>query len=271
MHACALSIDLEEWHHAELVRRRSPAPSARVVAATRPILELLDRHGRRATFFVVGEVARRHPELIEAIAARGHEIGCHGMTHRPLGELGPDGLVAELAEFAEVLRDVLGPDVRPAGFRAPTFSLDASTAWAFPILARFGYRYDASVFPIRTPLYGVAGGRLDLHTVGPLVEVPPAVAEVAGVRLPVGGGAYLRALPSWLARRLLARIRRERPLVLYVHPWELDPGTPRVALPPAARAATYVGIGGALKKLAALVAEFPFVPIADVVDAWEAR
>lgn len=271
MHACALSIDVEDWYHAELVRRRRPTASPRVVDATRPILELLDRHRRRATFFVVGDVARRHPALIEAIADRGHELGCHGMTHRPLWELGPDGLAAELAAFAALIRDVLGPGAHVTGYRAPSFSLDRTTTWAMPILARFGYRYDASVFPIRTPLYGVAGAPLEPHRLGDLVEVPPAVAEIAGIRIPIGGGAYLRALPGWVMRRLVARARRVRPVVIYVHPWETDAATPRVALPLLARAATYVGIATALRKLSALVAALPFVSIGEVVDAWEAR
>jgi polysaccharide deacetylase family protein (PEP-CTERM system associated) len=272
MNACALSIDLEDWHHPELVRRhRPPQPVARVATATWPILELLARHRCRATFFVVGEVARRHPALIEAIAARGHEIGCHGMTHRPLGELGPAGLTAELEEFAVLLRGILGPDLPLAGFRAPSFSLEPATAWALPILARHGYRYDASLFPVRTPLYGVAGARLELHRDGALVEVPAAIAEVAGLRLPVGGGAYLRVLPGWVSRWLLARIRRDRPFVIYVHPWETDARTPRLPLSRFARAVTYAGIGGALGKLDALVAAFPFVPVVEVVDQWLAR
>lgn len=272
MNPCALSIDLEDWHHPELVRHHRPAqPEARVAAASAPILELLDRHGGRATFFVVGEVARRHPELIRAIAARGHEIGCHGMSHRPLWDLGPDGLAAELAEFAAVVGGILGPGVRIAGFRAPSFSLDATTAWALPILARAGYRYDASLFPMRTPLYGVADGSLEIYREGSLVEVPATVAELAGVRLPVGGGTYLRVFPGWLSRWLLRGIRRTRPFVVYVHPWETDTGTPRLALSRCARAITYAGIGGALRKLEALVRAFPFVPIVDVVDGWLAR
>lgn len=278
----ALSIDLEDWHHPELVRRHlGDAPTAgRVVEATKPLLDLLERYGVRATFFVVGEVMRRHPALIRRIRADGHEIACHGMTHRPLWALTPDTLEEELTVFREVSRRVLGSDAAIRGFRAPTFSLDGGTRWAVPVLARQGFVYDASVFPAQMGLYGQPGAPLGIHRLrgdgpagedprGSVIELPPATCELLGRRLPVGGGVYLRLLPLWFLTRALKRIARQRPFLIYLHPWETDPGTPRADLPAWARLATYYGIDAALKKAEALLQVFPFTTVWECLGAWE--
>jgi polysaccharide deacetylase family protein (PEP-CTERM system associated) len=280
----ALSIDVEDWYHAELVRRlpsRGPA-AARVAGATAPVLELLERYAVRATFFVVGEVVRDEPDLVRRIHDRGHEIACHGMTHRPLWELTPAEFDRELADFKRVTHDVLGPATEICGFRAPIFSLNAATSWALPILVRHGYAYDASVFPLRGPLYGVPGAPLDIYPLdtndparaapgSPLYEVPVAVYQAAGVRLPVGGGIYLRLLPRWLLIGLLRRIRRSRPVVLYVHPWETDRGTPATGLPLAPRLAMSAGVGSALAKVEALLQAFDFATVGELVTAARRR
>lgn len=278
----ALTIDLEEWWHPQLVRShvRGAERTGRVVAATERLLELLARHGVRATFFCVGEVVAAQPDLARRIRDAGHEIGFHGMTHRPLPELGPDGFARELDEFADLVREVLGADARVRGFRAPTFSLDRRTAWALPLLVERGYTYDSSVFPLRGPLYGVGGAPLAPYRIGmsdpavvdpasPLTEAPPAVLRMLGLRVPVAGGVYLRAWPLSVTLAALGRIQRERPFVLYVHPWETDSGTPRVALPAAARLATYHGIRDTHAKLDRILGEFRFAPLAEILERRE--
>jgi polysaccharide deacetylase family protein (PEP-CTERM system associated) len=280
----ALSIDLEDWFHAELVRPHAgDAPERRVEQAVQPMLALLDRFGVRATFFVVGDVVRHHPELVRRIYQAGHEIGCHGWSHRPLWALGPEGFAAELAEFD---RDIAGvvPLDEIIGFRAPTFSLDGRTAWGIDLLRRHGFRYDSSIFPVRNYLYGVDGApdgpycptSAELttdHAAGGLIEFPMTACRVAGLRVPVSGGFYLRAFPLAVLRRLLARVNASgQPIVLYVHPWEGDAGTPRLKqLSPMTRFITYYNLAGTLKKLEALLQGFNLAPLRDVLQLQDAR
>ena len=280
----ALSIDLEDWFHPLLVQPflRDSEREPRVVEATRPLLDLLSRHGVRATFFCVGEVLERHPDLVQEIQSRGHEIGFHGMTHRPLWDLSPTEFEAEIGDFGQLSARVLGEEVEIRGFRAPTFSLDSRTAWALPLLAKWGYTYDSSVFPIKGPLYGVPEAPVDLYRVSvgdpgaidaesPLLEFPPAVCEVMGFRVPVGGGVYLRLLPLPVLIRLLESVNEDRPFVLYVHPWETDSATPRMPLGPFARFATYYGLGSTLPKLDRLLTRFRFTTVEKVVGDWTVR
>nr|MBC7244104.1 polysaccharide deacetylase family protein [Chloroflexota bacterium] len=274
----ALTIDLEDWYHPELVRPRlsSAEQEAQIEQSTWPLLDLLQERGVKATFFVVGQVAQRHPSLIEAIAAQGHELACHGMSHRPLWEMTPDEFRTELEEFGQVI-SALVPGTEIIGFRAPTFSLDNRTHWALGILAEFGYRYDSSVFPLRTPLYGVSGCPLTIYRPsagniavpddhGALLEFPMSVWSWAGLKIPVGGGVYLRILPLALVKFCLRQINSERPFVIYVHPWETYPNTPRLELPLPARLATYHNIGKMLPRLAALLDAFSFAPMRTVLE-----
>jgi polysaccharide deacetylase family protein (PEP-CTERM system associated) len=173
----ALTIDVEDWYHPELVRSCASAsgmdPGAdrpQIEASTGALLDLLRQRDIKATFFVVGEIAQRHPCLIQAIAAEGHELGCHGMGHRPLWELTPDEFRSDLEQFASVMSSVV-PGVDIIGFRAPTFSMDNRTRWALTVLGSMGYHYDSSIFPLRTTLYGVSGG--------PLHPYHPSLGDVA--------------------------------------------------------------------------------------------
>jgi polysaccharide deacetylase family protein (PEP-CTERM system associated) len=274
----ALTIDLEEWYHAELVRGKVP-PARRMdqaPAAVQPILALLQAHHVRATFFIVGEVAERQPALVREIASAGHEIACHSYSHRPLWEMTAEELDRELREFRRLMEDILGEAPAIIGFRAPTFSLEARTAWALEVLAEHGYRYDSSIFPMRTPLYGVANAPLEPYRIsasaverhnanGRLVEFPLTVCQVGGRRIPVSGGTYLRLLPWPLFTWCWERAARTRPAVLYVHPWETYAGTPRVRLPAVQSAATYGNIAGALGRLGRLLERFRFAPMRAVL------
>ena len=280
----AFTVDVEEWYQAELLRqRRLPAtPEDQAEEAIQPLLDLLEETGVRATFFVVGEVMKKHPALIRRIYSLGHEIACHGMSHRPLWTMSEAELEWELGAFAELYERTLDGG-RPAGFRAPTFSLNQDTRWAVPVLREFGYAYDSSIFPARTPLYGVPGAPLAPYRIsaadvrqeeprGPLWEFPMTVCDVAGLRLPVSGGAYLRLWPYWLVRRCLQAVNRMRPFVVYVHPWELYEGTPKVkGLTPLEHVATYWGRRGGLAKVRALLRDFAFAPMREVLQVWAAQ
>jgi polysaccharide deacetylase family protein (PEP-CTERM system associated) len=236
--AFAMTVDVEDWFHVNY--RSAPTLDVsslprRVEAGVERTLEALAAAGARATFFVLGCVAREHPRLVARIARAGHEIGCHGMTHDLVYEQAPEAFRAAVTDARSLLRDQSGQPV--SGFRAPSWSLTRRSLWAFDTLAAIGFRYDSSVFPAATYLYGLEGAPRTPYVVytrlgQTVVEVPPPVVGIGRLRLGVGGGFYLRLLPLWVHRRALAGYaRRGFPFVVYVHPRELDPGAWPLALP----------------------------------------
>jgi len=275
----ALSFDVEDWYHAELIRHNLKGePRPQVEEATRPILSLLEHYGVRATFFVVGEVAALHPNLITKIGAAGHEIACHGMSHRPLWDMEPDDFRQELEAFAEAVGEIV--DMKNVvGYRAPTFSLDNERRWAIEVLKEYGYRYDSSIFPMRTYLYGVDGcpaspyhpSEADITVdaaEGNFVEFPLSALRIGSLAVPVCGGFYLRAIPYPVLLWALHRInQQEQPFVLYMHPWETFRDTTRLrSLSPLSRFVTYYNIGSTLSKLERLLSTFRFAPLREVLE-----
>lgn len=276
--AASLTMDVEDWFHPELVRRHIDRADVRSVVreGTAALLELMRRHGARGTFFVLGDVAARHPELVRRIADEGHEIACHGMTHTPLWELNEASFRAELRAYRQAIGSALGRD-DTIGFRAPTFSLDPSTAWALRVLAEEGFRYDSSIFPRRVKLYGVRGAPLGIYRPsltdlarhdprGPLAEFPVALTSVAGIRVPVAGGFYLRVLPAGWLLRALEDVARRRSVVLYMHPWECASNLPRVSLPGPDAFITYGGIRSVLPKLDRILSRLGSRPMREILE-----
>ncbi|MFC1985396.1 polysaccharide deacetylase family protein [Chloroflexota bacterium] len=272
----ALSFDLEYWYSAELVRHHlQRSRDDQIVEATMPILNLLDKYQTKATFFVLGLVANNYPELIRDIFNHGHEIACHGYSHKTLHELGPVGFEDEIEKSVDLLQSITG--VRPFGFRAPSFSVDNSTKWAFAILKKYGFQYDSSIFPARTMLYGVPKAPLHPYKLclddivkegsdGDLVEFPVTIIKL-GIRLPIAGGFYFRTLPFWFIKLAIERVNRQRPAIIYIHPWEIYPSTPRLGdLPILSRFVTYYGINSALGKLEKLVKIFKFKSIGELLQ-----
>jgi polysaccharide deacetylase family protein (PEP-CTERM system associated) len=274
----ALTIDLEDWYHPEVLRGHVAAnPASQVVEATAPILDLLDRHHVRATFFILGDVAQKHPALVRDIHARGHEIASHGMSHTPLWNLDDEGFGQELKAFRRVITDILGEGTPVAGFRAPTFSMDNGTRYAMRCLVTHGYTYDTSIFPARNHVYGLAGGpctvyrpdlgdlRLEDERSG-IVEFPMTVLEWGKLRIPVSGGFYMRVMPYIILKRFLRSVNRTRPFVFYFHPWELNPATPRVReIGLRDRLIAYTGVNGAMRKVERLLEDFELAPMGDVL------
>ncbi|HYA93525.1 MAG TPA: polysaccharide deacetylase family protein [Thermodesulfobacteriota bacterium] len=264
----ALSIDLEEWYHSELVEgRRSSFSQAE--EATRPILEMLDRYQTKASFFVVGEVAAQNPDLIQSIFERGHEIGCHGYSHKLLWRLDEGLFRQELNQFHSTIERIVGK-IKVKGFRAPCFSLDNRSKWALRVLLEHGYQYDASIFPVKiNPLYGVSGAptqpyRISLEDVreedskSPLMEFPMSPLKIGKLKIPIAGGFYLRMCPLPFLTWGLERIHRSQSFLLYFHPWEGCEKTPRMKLPLLNRFISYYGISSALKKFEFLLRHFRF-------------
>jgi len=267
----ALSIDLEEWYHSELVEGRRSL-SSQVGEATRPILDLLDRYQTKASFFVVGELAEQNPSLIQSIFERGHEIGCHTFSHKLVWDLDESLFREELEHFGSVIQNILGK-ITMKGFRAPCFSIDNRNTWALKVLSDFGYQYDASIFPLKiNPLYGVRGAptrpyRISFEDVrredpqSPLMEFPLCPLTIGGVRIPISGGFYLRALPTSFLYWGLRKINRTQSFLVYFHPWEGYEKTPRFKLPLYNRVISYYGISSVLKKLEFLLKHFKFTRV----------
>lgn len=280
-HLAAFSFDIEDWHHSELHRVGDARPEESiVVAGTEAILDLLARHGWRSTFFVLGDVVRAHPDLVRRMVAEGHELACHGMSHRPLWRASPEGFRDELRAFRDSVAGVLG-DFPVIGFRAPTFSIDRSNAWALDVLRDEGYRYDSSVFPMKVRMYGTPGAPVGIYRPargdparhdpdGALVEFPVAIARFAGVRLPVGGGFYLRALPLFVFRAGLDAILRHRPFALYLHPREVTPERRRLPLDPVNGFITYVNLHTVIEKLEHLFERYRWTTMRDILarEGW---
>jgi polysaccharide deacetylase family protein (PEP-CTERM system associated) len=233
----ALSVDVEDYFQVQALAPAIPRDAwegmeRRVEASTGRLLDAFARAGARATFFALGWVAERHPGLIRRIVASGHELACHGYGHERVDVLGPVAFRADIHRAKALLEDIGG--VAVAGFRAPTFSVNASTPWAFAILAEEGFHYSSSVYPVRHDLYGMPDApRLPYRPGGgPLWEIPMTTARVLGRNLPCAGGGWFRLLPYRLFRLGLRRFQREfgQPAVFYIHPWEVDPDQPSVAV-----------------------------------------
>ena len=232
----AMSVDVEDYYQVQAFARQAPRSGwdhwpSRVEANTRRLLDLFDEARATATFFTLGWVARRHPALVREIAARGHEVASHGMEHRMLTEQSPETFRTDARDSKALLEDLSGGPV--LGFRAPSYSVGRTTLWAVDVLAEAGYAYDSSVYPIRRRRYGYAEGPVRPAVLrGPrreLPEFPLPTLAVGPVRVPVLAGAYLRLWPSWITRFAAGEHRRRRhPLVVNIHPWELDPDQPTI-------------------------------------------
>lgn len=223
------SVDVEDWYHSNF--RSAPAHDGtglvrRVEDGVENLLSMLAEADATATFFVLGCVARDHPDLVPRIAEAGHEIGCHGMYHTLVYDQTPDEFRRSIGEARGLLREQSGQEV--LGFRAPSWSITEKSLWAFEVLAGCGFRYDSSVFPAANYLYGVNDAPTEPYAIevgdSAIVELPPSVLKLGPVRFGIGGGFYLRVLPlaaHRYGRRAYAN--RGAPFLCYVHPREFDP------------------------------------------------
>ena len=232
----ALSVDVEDYFQVESLRRFCPRErwhefEDRTEASTYRLLDLLDSHRARATFFVLGWSAERHPALVRQIAQRGHEVASHGYAHELVTRQNPEEFRADVRRARRMLQDLSGQPV--VGYRAPSYTIVSGTRWALDILAEEGHGYDSSIFPIKRLRYGIPGAPRWPHQVKLaegrfLIEYPLPTVKVGWINVPATGGAYLRLLPmsfqTWAIKDLIGR---KRPFVVNIHPWELDPGQPR--------------------------------------------
>ncbi len=271
-----LSFDVEPHHRIEAAAglEIDPALAAhydgRVGPATRWLLDRLDDRAIKATFFIVGKLARTDPGLVREIHDRGHEVASHSAEHRRLHTLTPAEFREDTRQSLDALAELTGTPV--VGYRAPTFSVVRQTAWAVDVLAELGLAYDSSIYPVRHDRYGVPGAPRSPFLArgvggGSILEIPPLTLRVMGLNLPVGGGGYFRLLPLAVMERALVQARRTcRPPVtmLYFHPWEFDPGQPPLPLDLLKRFRTYVGIRSSGGRLTRLLGRHRFARAADV-------
>ena len=223
----AFSIDVEDGISLAMRDRfgKHIPQTKRVVTLTRKLLDTLARHDTRATFFMLGQVGEAFPELVREVQAAGHEIGVHGHDHLVFHQLNWVQAREELYRAKSVLEDLTGTRMR--GHRAPSFSIDQSTSWALDLLLELGFEYDSSIMPCQGVGYGWPGQRLDIGPVdtpngGRILEVPMSVTSLFGRQVPALGGSYFRLLPMGVSRRIFERIQLDRPVIMYLHPYELD-------------------------------------------------
>ncbi|HMS82105.1 MAG TPA: DUF3473 domain-containing protein [Nitrospira sp.] len=270
----ALSCDVEEhfqvsafWSDAR--RQQWDRLESRVEQNTLRLAELLARAETNATFFILGWVAERHPELVKELARQGHEIASHGYGHELVTNQTERDFREDIRRSKHILEDLTGE--RVYGYRAPSFSITTKTQWALPILVEEGYLYDSSIFPVRHDRYGMPGANPWCHVrktqAGDLWEVPPSTLKVGPLRVPVAGGGYFRLYPYSLLRRFLCRVASHgHPLIMYLHPWELDPDQPRMVGSLVSQFRHYLNLHKTEARMAQLVTDFKFAPIQQVVD-----
>ncbi len=270
------SVDVEEYFQVSAFERRFPREQwdsipSRLDRGLDAVLEIAGGARVRGTFFVLGWIARRHPAAVRRIVAAGHEIGCHGADHGLLYRMDRASFRDDLRSALRAVEDASGARCRV--YRAPSFSVTRRSLWALRILAEEGIRIDSSVFPVVHDRYGIPGAPRfpfrPLRDAPDFVEFPPSTVRIAGLTLPCAGGGYFRLLPLWVTRKAVRRIRERDgwPALLYLHPWEFDPGQPVV---PAPRLTTFrhrVNLGRTSERLAELFRRFEFDTMSRVVEA----
>lgn len=272
----AMSIDVEDYFHVSafdglVPRSRWDSMESRVEANTLRLLEIFAEFNVRSTFFVLGWVCRRSPGLVRTIAAAGHEIASHGYAHRLIYDQTPSAFREDVRRAKALLEDAGGRTV--AGYRAPSYSITPRSLWALDVLAEEGYTYDSSIFPIRHDRYGIpVSGRRPYRIergAHALIEVPGSTTRLGPLNLPVAGGGYFRLLPYRWTHWGISRVNRleHRSVVFYLHPWEIDPGQPRLSIGRLGRFRHYRNLDLTEVRLRQLLTDFRF----DAVDAVVAR
>ncbi len=268
------TVDVEEYFQVSALAGHVPRDAwdtlpSRVEQTTDALLQLLSQHGVRGTFFTLGWVAERYPALVRRIHEAGHEVASHGYGHQRVTTLSPDEFREDIRRARGTLEDVCGTPV--TGYRAPSFSIVRGGEWAFDILIEEGYRYDSSVFPIRRRGYGYASAPTTPYIMrrpaGDLLELPLATLSLGNVRVPAAGGAYLRLLPPALCHAAFKQAgQRGHAAMFYIHPWEIDAGQPRFAVPRLTRIRHYGGLSTTLSRVQDMLSAFAFQSVA----AWRA-
>lgn len=265
----ALTVDFEDWYQGlEIPHTKWESYEDRVKKAGKRVLEVLAKAEARATFFVLGYVAERHPEIVREIAAGGHEVGTHGYSHSFIYRQPRDVFRAEMERAIKFLEDLTGK--RVVGHRAPFFSITRDSLWALEVLGELGIRYDSSIFPVLNYRYGIEDApRWPYEVIAgehSLIEFPISTWKVWGRNVPIAGGAYFRIYPYAFTRRAFRAVNGAgHPVVFYIHPWELDPDHPRIPLPRRISLTHYFNLNKTEDRLRRLLGDFSFAPMSEVL------
>lgn len=269
----AMTVDVEDYFHVSVFDGVVPRHAwdrldSRVCGNTARLLEIFEATGVRATFFILGWVAERFPSLVHEIAAAGHEIASHGYGHRLVYDLTPEAFRDDVRRSKALLESATGVPV--FGYRAPSFSVTARSLWALDVLIDEGFRYDASIFPIHHDRYGIPASPRHPHVLQghhSLIEAPGSTVQWGPFNLPVAGGGYFRILPYAWTRWGITRLNQaERaPAIFYLHPWEIDPGQPRLPASLLGRFRHYFNLSQTEARLHALLNDFRFSTMASVL------
>jgi polysaccharide deacetylase family protein (PEP-CTERM system associated) len=269
-----LSVDVEDYFHVEAFSRIISPESWRTIPPrvernVALILEILEKNKTKCTFFILGWVAERFPQLVRQIASAGHEIGCHSFSHSHILRQTPDQFRSDIRKARNLLMDLTQSSI--LSYRAPSFSIVNRTLWALDILAEEGFKYDSSIFPVRHDVYGIPDADRFPHwklTNGAkrIFEFPPSTIRKADINWGIGGGGYLRFVPYGFTRWALRHINEieMQPAMVYFHPWELDPNQPRISAPLRSRLRHYTNLSGMQSKIERLLKEFSFSTFSDV-------
>lgn len=277
----ALSVDFEEWFHPLLIQKNPSCKIKKYMAkdSLEWLLSELVKRNIKITFFILGELIREYKDFIIDIYKAGHEIAFHGYNHSPLWDQNSKTFLEQIRTFKKEIQSVI-PAIKIYGYRAPTFSMDNGTLWALQILKDEGFCYDSSVFPFKNHVYGVANAprciyKPDFNDLSiennnsDFYEFPMTVFKTLFINIPVSGGFYLRILPLNLQIKLLKIIQKERPFVLYLHPWEIEPNIPKLNLGIINNFITYHGIKSTRKKICSLLDNFKFSTMINVIKNYE--
>lgn len=268
----ALSFDVEDYFHVTgleqvVDRAKWEAYPSRFKIGMAKILRILDRCGMKATFFFLGWIADRYPEVVAEVGSSGHEVAIHGYGHRLIYDQRPDEFEDDLRRALDAVRRAYdGPIL---GYRAPSFSIRSDTLWALEIIKGLGFRYDSSIFPIRRERYGMADATDRPHEItAGLIEFPMSTVDFLGRRWPVAGGGYFRLYPFAFTCRAIESINRTRgqPAIVYLHPWEFDPEQPKIRASLGNTFRHRVNLGRTEKRLEQLCQRFEFAPVGEVLQ-----
>lgn len=268
-----LSFDVEEHFQVAAFwsserRQQWDRLESRVDRNTRRIADILAEHSAKATFFILGWVAERHPDLVKDLARQGHEIASHGYGHELISMQTPSRFRDDVRRAKQILEDLVGTAV--LGYRAPSFSIHAKTAWALPILVEEGYRYDSSIYHKFKAQYDGSSQHSSCYLIetsaGPLLEVPPSTLKQGALHLPVAGGGYFRLLPYRASRMFLQMLEKQGlQLVMYLHPWEIDPEQPRMEGPTLSKVRHYLNLNRTESRLVSLLRDFSFTSFREAI------
>jgi polysaccharide deacetylase family protein (PEP-CTERM system associated) len=266
----ALSFDIEDWFTVRNMRdvfklEEWDQQELRVRIGLDFILEALEKKNIKATFFILGWLADKCPQIVKDIDNAGHEICSHGHSHTPIDLLTPDQFENDLKMSIDSLRGITGKKIK--GFRAPSFSITKKTFWAIDILKKHAIEYDSSIFSIIHPDYGINHFPTGITDLGGILELPMKKGDFFGASIPVCGGGYFRLLPYSLIKSSLNQTLKNESMIMYFHPWEFDPDQPRIGLSKLKRFRHYVGLGSNRHKFLNLLNDFEFTTIESMIKS----